>query len=95
MTTTPPGPVKPGTAAIDVDHLVIDGGPLSEEEARRLAELVRLELGRAVVGPWAPGPSTVTALRTEVTGHPGEPAAQLAARIARSVLEAVVQQAVR
>ena len=48
------------TPSVRIDRLSLRAGSLSEAEARRLAELVGLALGRASIGATAPRNVSVT-----------------------------------
>ena len=70
------------TAPLHVDRLSLHAGPLSEAEARRLAQLVGLALGRLPAR--AAGNVAV-----RVPTAPGQPAEELAAAIVRAIEEAL------
>jgi len=66
--------------AVRIDRLSLRAGSLSEAEARRLAELVGLALGRASIAAGAPRAVSVT-----VPDSPGGGVDELAEAVAQAI----------
>jgi hypothetical protein len=70
------------TAAVRIDRLSLRAGALSEAEARRLAELVGLALGRASLPALAGPPGAVS---VTVPARDGRTLEQLAESVAQAI----------
>ena len=76
------------TPAVRIDRLSLRAGSLSESEARRLAELVGLALGRAALGRAALGRASVAGPRSvsvTVPARDGGAVEELAEAVAHAI----------
>jgi hypothetical protein len=79
------------TADIRVDRITLRAGPMSEADARRLAELVALALGRL---PMPPKPVDAGTLRIDVPQQAGQGLTEIADAMAAAVEAALRVEAV-
>jgi len=90
---------------VHIERVVLEMGPMTDGEARRLAELVALELGPSIAAygrrarssgaPAGPSAAPAGAGVATVAGHAGERPERLAARIAQAITRATLDQVVR
>jgi len=77
---------------VAVDRLSLHAGPMSESDARRLAELVGLALGRL---PALPHPVDVGTLAVDLPAQVGRSVEQIADAVAAQIEAALRQEAAR
>ena len=73
------------TAAVRIDRLSLRAGALSEAEARRLAELVGLALGRAALGQASIAGAGPRAVSVTVPAQDGGAVEQLADAVVHAI----------
>jgi hypothetical protein len=81
-----------GTPNVNIERLTLRAGSMSESEARRLAELVALALGRL---PKPPQSVDAAKLSVDVPPQPGRGVAEIADAVAAAIAAALTLDAVR